>query len=132
MLNKVILIGRLAGTPELRYTPGGKAVVQVTLCVDRTFGKGEEKETDFIPLVVWQQGAEFASNYTDKGDLVAVDGRLQIRNWTDKEGGKRKTAEVVCNDYRLLKKVGQGNAPKPTEETAEADPDHFAGIGDDQ
>jgi single-strand DNA-binding protein len=105
MLNKVILIGRLATDPELKYTPSGVAVTSFRIAVDRAFSKRNEageKETDFIDIVAWQQSAEFAANYLNKGRLVAVDGRLQIRNWVAQDGTKRRTAEVVANDLRSL------------------------------
>ncbi|NDD29312.1 MAG: single-stranded DNA-binding protein [Proteobacteria bacterium] len=103
--NKVILIGRLTRDPELRYTPNGKAVASFSLAIDRNRGQGQERETDFIDCVVWQQSAEFASKYATKGRLVCVEGRLQTRSWEDKETGqKRKAVEVVCSDLRLLDK----------------------------
>lgn len=107
--NKVILIGRLTRDPELRYTPAGKPVASFTLAVDRNRGgQGQERETDFIDCVVWQQTAEFASKYATKGRMVCVEGRLQIRTWEDKETQqKRKAAEVVCSDLRLLDKRGE-------------------------
>jgi single-strand DNA-binding protein len=107
MLNKVILIGRLATDPELKYTPSGVAVTSFRIAVDRPFSKRNEageKETDFIDIVAWQQSAEFAANYLNKGRLVAVDGRLQIRNWVAQDGTKRRTAEVVANDLRSLER----------------------------
>lgn len=107
--NKVILIGRLTRDPELRYTPAGKPVASFTVAVDRNRGgQGQERETDFIDCVVWQQTAEFASKYATKGRMVCVEGRLQIRTWEDKETQqKRKAAEVVCSDLRLLDKRGE-------------------------
>ncbi len=104
MLNKVILIGRLATDPELKYTPSGVAVTSFRIAVDRRVTPNEagEKETDFIDIVAWRQSAEFAANYLNKGRLVAVDGRLQIRNWVANDGTKRRTAEVVAYDLRSL------------------------------
>src|SRR5436190_10295595 len=105
MLNKVILIGRLATDPELRYIPSGVAVTSFRIAVDRAFSRNSEtgeKETDFIDIVAWRQSAEFAANYLNKGRLVAVDGRLQIRNWVAQDGTKRRTAEVVAQDLRSL------------------------------
>jgi single-strand DNA-binding protein len=104
MLNKVILIGRLATDPELKYTPSGVAVTSFRIAVDRRMAPNEagEKETDFINIVAWRQSAEFAANYLNKGRLVAVDGRLQIRNWVAQDGTKRSTAEVVAYDLRSL------------------------------
>jgi single-strand DNA-binding protein len=104
MLNKVILIGRLATDPELKYTPSGVAVTSFRIAVDRRMAPNEagEKETDFIDIVAWRQSAEFAANYLNKGRLVAVDGRLQIRNWVAQDGTKRRSAEVVAYDLRSL------------------------------
>src|SRR5713101_8085772 len=106
MLNKVILIGRLATDPELKYTPSGVAVTSFRIAVDRRMSPNAagEKETDFIDIVAWRQSAEFAANYLNKGRLVAVDGRLQIRNWVAQDGTKRRSAEVVANDLRSLER----------------------------
>lgn len=98
MLNNVILQGRLCRDVELRRTDSGVAVASFTLAVDRDFGKNEEKETDFIDCVAWRQTGEFVDKYFSKGSLAVVSGRLQIRSWTDKDGNKRRTAEVVVNN----------------------------------
>lgn len=103
MLNKVILIGRLTRDPELRYTSTGKAVANFDLAVDRPFSKQQgEKETDFIRIVTWQQQAETVANHLGKGRLVAVEGRLQIRSYEDRDGNPRKATEVVANQVRFL------------------------------
>ena len=97
MLNKIVIQGRLCSTPELRHTQAGKAVTSVTLAVDRDFkGQNGEKETDFIDIVAWGNTAEFLSSYFSKGRLAVAEGRLQIRDWTDKDGGKRRSAEIVA------------------------------------
>lgn len=97
MLNRCIIMGRLTRSPELRRTQSGKAVTSVTLAVDRDFkGQNGEKETDFIDIVAWGNTAEFLCNYFTKGRMTVVDGRLQIRDWTDKDGGKRRSAEIVA------------------------------------
>lgn len=103
MLNTVVLIGRLTKDPELRYTTGGKAVATLRLAVDRggTNPQGE-KETDFIDVIVWERQAETVANYLQKGRLVAVQGRLQIRQYETQEGQKREKAEVVANTVRFL------------------------------
>ena len=100
MLNHIVIMGRLTRDPELRRTGSGIAVASFTVAVDRDFGKNEngEKETDFIDCVAWRNTAEFVSKYATKGRMVAVSGRLQIRGWTDKEGNKRRTAEVVADN----------------------------------
>lgn len=104
MLNLVVLIGRLTRDPELRYTPGnGTAVATFTLAVDRPFtNKQGEREADFIRIVTWDKLAETCANYLQKGRLVAVTGRLQIRSYDDREGIRRKAAEVVARDVRFL------------------------------
>ena len=100
MLNHIVIMGRLTRDPELRRTATGTAVASFTLAVDRDFGKNEngERETDFIECVAWRQTGEFVSKYFTKGRMAVVSGRLQIRNWTDKEGNKRRTAEVVADN----------------------------------
>ena len=99
MLNEIILMGRLTRDPELRYTASNTPVASFSIAVDRDFApKGEEKQTDFIDCVAWRQTGEFASKYFQKGSMAAVKGRLQIRDWTDKEGNKRRSAEVVVDN----------------------------------
>lgn len=117
MMNKVILIGRLTRDPELRYTTTGKAVANFALAVDRQFKNANgEREADFINIVVWGKIAEVCANNLGKGRLVAIDGRLQIRNYEDNNGNKRYVSEVVANEVRFLdwpkdKDQGQGNRP---------------------
>ena len=100
MLNHIVIMGRLTRDPELRRTGSGIAVASFSVAVDRDFGKNEngEKETDFIDCVAWRNTAEFVSKYVTKGRMVVVSGRLQIRSWTDKDGNKRRTAEVVADN----------------------------------
>lgn len=98
MLNSVIIMGRLTRDPEMRHTQNGTAVASLTLACDRDFKpKNGEKETDFIDVVVWGKTAEFAANYFNKGRMAIVEGRLQVRNWQDKDGNKRKSTEVVAD-----------------------------------
>ena len=100
MLNHITIMGRLTRDPELRYTQSQTPVASFTLAVDRDFGgrDGGEKQTDFIDCVAWRQTAEFVSKYFAKGSMAVVSGRLQIRDWTDREGGKRRSAEVVVDN----------------------------------
>ena len=100
MLNHITIMGRLVRDPELRRTGSGIAVASFTVAVDRDFGSrdGGEKETDFIDCVAWRQTGEFVSKYFTKGRMIVVSGRLQIRSWTDKDGNKRRTAEVVADN----------------------------------
>ena len=96
MLNHITLMGRICNEIELRRTNSGTAVSSFTLAVDRDFSK--EKETDFIDIVCWSKTAEFVHKYFGKGRMAVVSGRLQIRSWTDKDGNKRKTAEVIAEN----------------------------------
>ena len=100
MLNHITIMGRLTRDPELRRTGSGVAVASFTVAVDRDFGgrDGGEKETDFIDCVAWRQTGEFVSKYFTKGHMIVVSGRLQIHSWTDKDGNKRRTAEVVADN----------------------------------
>lgn len=100
MLNQITLMGRLTRDPELRHTGSGIPVTTFTIAVDRDFGNKEsgEKETDFIDIVTWRNTAEFVFKYFTKGRMAVVSGRLQIRPWTDKEGNKRRSAEVVADN----------------------------------
>lgn len=99
MYNHIGLVGRLVRDPEYRATGNGTSVCNFTLAVDRDFkNQSGEKETDFIDCVAWRQSAEFVTNYLRKGSMAAVSGRLQIRGWTDKDGNRRKTAEVNCDN----------------------------------
>lgn len=110
MLNQIILMGLLTRDPELRRTQSGIAVVRFTLAVERDFSpKGEGKQTDFIDIVAWRSTAEFVSKYFRKGQLVAVSGRLQIRDWTDDNDGKRRAAEVVADNVYFAEKREKGS-----------------------
>ena len=103
-MNTIVLVGRLVADPSLRYTQTGTAVANFTLAVDRRQSKDRDKETDFIDVVVWSKLAETCAQYIGKGRLVAVSGRLQIRPYQDKEGNRRKAAEVVADSVRFLDK----------------------------
>jgi len=99
MLNRIVLMGRLTRDPELRRTQSGTAVTSFTIACDRDFkAQSGEKETDFIDIVAWRGTAEFVSKYFAKGRMAIVEGRLQIRDWTDNNGGKRRSAEVVADN----------------------------------
>lgn len=99
MLNKIIVMGRLTRDPELRRTGSGTAVTSFSLAVDRDFkDQNGDKETDFIDVVAWRNTAEFVSKYFAKGRMAVVEGRLQIRDWTDKDGGKRRSAEIIAEN----------------------------------
>ena len=99
MLNHIVLMGRLTRDPELRRTGSGVAVASFSLAVDRDYAaQGTERETDFVDIVAWRNTAEFVSKYFTKGRMAVVSGRLQIRNWQDKDGNKRRSAEVVADN----------------------------------
>ena len=99
-MNHIVLMGRLTRDPELRHTQSGTAVASFTLAVDRPYSGRDsgDRQTDFIDIVAWRNTAEFVSKYFTKGQMVAVHGRLQLRDWTDKEGNKRRAAEVVAEN----------------------------------
>ncbi len=94
MLNKIIIMGRMVKNPELRYTQNQKPVASFTLAVDRD---GQEKQTDFIDCVAWNKTAEFVAQWFIKGQMAIAEGRLQLREWTDRDGNKRRSAEVVAD-----------------------------------
>ena len=98
MLNKIFIMGRLTRDPELRHTQSGTAVASFSLAVDRDFKEQDgSRVTDFIDCVAWRSSAEFVDKYFSKGRMAVVEGRLQIRDWTDKDGNKRRSAEVIVN-----------------------------------
>ena len=117
MLNLAILIGRLTADPELRYTPNGTAVASFTIATDR-FDKEGEKETTFIPIVVWRKQAENCAEYLRKGSLAAVEGRINVRSYEDKEGKKRWVTEVVAEAVKFLSGKGD-SAPKESRAAAD-------------
>lgn len=112
MLNRVILVGRVAIEPELRYTPSGTQVANFVLAVDRNrlTAKGE-KEADFIKIVTWGKLAEICAQYLSKGKLIAIEGRLQVRSYDTPEGQKRKAYEVVAETMKMLDRKGAGEGP---------------------
>ena len=130
MLNRVILIGNLTQDPELRYTPDGTPVASFTLAVNRPYiNQSGERETDFIPVVVWRKQAERCSDYLTKGSQVAVDGRLQIRSYEDRDGVRRKVSEVIAwrvEFLQRLKKPLTQEAPDRVEEEVENDIDSLS------
>ena len=125
MLNKCFLLGRMTKDPEIRRTNGGAAVTSFTLAVDRDFKTNGEKETDFIEVVAWRNTAEFVSKYFSKGRMAIVEGRLQIRDWTDKNGNKRRTAEVVADNVYF------GDSKKDSKEEPEYKQADFAEISEE-
>lgn len=98
MLNSSIIMGRLARDPELRATGSGVSVCSFTVAVDRDYSQNGERNADFIDCVAWMEAGEFVARNFTKGSMIVVSGRLQMRGWTDKEGNKRRTAEIVADD----------------------------------
>lgn len=137
MLNHIVIMGRMTKDPELRRTGNGTAVTSFTLAVDRDFANKEtgERETDFIECVAWRGTGEFVSKHFSKGRMAVVSGRLQIRGWTDKDGNKRRTAEVLAdNVYFGDSKKEEASEPTgfiPTESTGFAQNDFSVLDGDD-
>ncbi len=147
MLNVVVLMGRLVADPELRHTTSGIATCSVRIAVDRNFVRaGEERKADFIDIVVWRQTAEFVCKYFRKGNLIAVEGSIQTRNYEDKQGNKRTAFEVVANNVSFTGERsggsqgaygGQGSygapaQPAPAARPASAEPVSYAvGSADD-
>jgi len=121
MLNRIIVMGRLTRDPELRHTQTGTPVASFSLAVDRDFKDKQsgERATDFIDVVAWRATAEFISRYFTKGRMAVVEGRLQMRDWTDKEGNKRRSAEVIAENVyfgdskRDNESAGAYSAPPP-------------------
>lgn len=122
-MNHVILMGRLTRDPELRHTNSGTAVVSFTIAVEHR--ASQETHTDFIDIVAWKGTAEFVSKYFTKGQMIAVYGRLSIRDWTDKDGNKRKSAEVVADNVYFT------DSKKSRTESAEPAQAEFEDIDDD-
>ena len=102
MFNLVVLTGRLTTNPELKTTPNGISVCTFGIAVDRAYKKGEEKETDFLNVVAWRQTAEFVSKWFKKGSLIGIEGSIQTRKFTDKNGNNRTAFEIVANNVHFV------------------------------
>lgn len=112
MLNHITIMGRLTRDPELRYTQAQTPVASFTLAVDRDYKQnGADRETDFIDVVAWRQTGEFVSKYFTKGSMAVVSGRLQMRDWTDRDGNRRKSAEVVADNVYFGESKGTSEKP---------------------
>ena len=137
MLNKIILMGRLTRDPELRRTQSGTSVASFSLAVERDFkSQSGEKETDFIDIVAWRNTADFVSKYFTKGRMAIVEGRLQIRDWTDKDGGKRRSAEVIADnvyfgDSKRDGDSGTSGGYHPAGHPVDVSANDFAEIGEE-
>ena len=124
--NRIILVGRLTRDPELRATPDGVSVVRFRLAVDRGMRAGEERQTDFFDIVAFRQLADTVANYTTKGRLVLVEGKLQTRSYNDREGNRRTVYEIVADTVRFLERIREGepeaDADMPASAAAPAPP----------
>ena len=120
-MNKVILVGRLTKDPELRATTSGTAVCSFTVACDRKFVKqGEERKADFINCIAWRQSGEAISKYFKKGDRIALDGSIQVRDWTDTDGKKRYATEVIVEQWEFAQSKSEGgNAPYQPSQAAD-------------
>lgn len=113
MINSIVIMGRLTAAPELKQTPSGLSVTSFTVAVDRSFAKaGEERQTDFIPVVAWRGTADFVSKWFNKGSMIAVKGSLQSRNYEDKNGNKRTAFEIVADEVSFC---GGKNETSPSQ-----------------
>lgn len=142
-MNKVILIGRLSRDPELRHTTNGTAVCQINVAISRPVSQGKEPETDFINVTVWNKQAENIARYLSKGRQVAVEGRIQTRNYDNNEGKKTYVTEVIANNVEFLGSANDNNRSSnqaqeenpfdtniPAPETTNIDNDPFASFGE--
>lgn len=127
MLNKIVIQGRLTKDPELRRTQSGTAVASATVAVDRDFKNQDgNRDTDFIPIVAWKGTGEMLAKYFSKGRMIVVEGRLQLRDWTDNDGNKRRTAEIVANSVYF------GDSKRDGGDAAQSEPQGgFSEIEDD-
>lgn len=132
-MNKVILMGRLAADPEIRYTTGGVAVTTFTLAVDRPKAKDREQETDWPSIIAWRQKAEFAANYLKKGRKVLITAAVRTRTYEDKEGKKRKVTEFQAEEIEFCDSKPQGSYEGNKERSPADDgiPDGFVPVDED-
>ena len=123
MFNLVVLTGRLTADPELKTTPNGVSVCSFSIAVDRRHKQGEERQADFINIVAWRQTAEFVSKYFSKGSMIGIEGSIQTRRFTDKDGNNRTAFEVVANNVQFVEsKRSQGGSEGNSLPTPENDP----------
>lgn len=133
MFNLVVLTGRLTADPELKTTSNGTSVVSFSIAVDRRYRSGEARQTDFINIVAWRSSAEFISKYFKKGNLIGIEGSIQTRQYTDKNGNNRTAFEVIANNVQFVESK-RGEAPAMGEPAtfSNADANDFADLGDAQ
>lgn len=135
MFNLVVLTGRLTADPELKTTQSGISVTSFSIAVDRRYRAGEEKQTDFINIVAWRQSAEFVAKYFKKGNLIGIEGSIQTRKYTDKNGNDRTAFEVVANNVQFVESKRDSSAPAandtaPAASFSNAGANDFADLGD--
>ena len=132
MLNKIFIMGRLTRDPELRRTNSGTAVTSFTLAVDRDFKNADgPKETDFVDCVAWRSTAEFAAKYFTKGRMAVVEGKLQIRDWQDKDGNKRRNAEVIADNLYFGDSRSDNGGHQAAKAPVNVDAEDFDEVEDD-
>ena len=129
MFNLVVLTGRLTADPELKTTQSGISVTSFSIAVDRRYRAGEEKQTDFINIVAWRQSAEFVAKYFKKGNMIGIEGSIQTRKYTDKNGNNRTAFEVVANNVQFVE-TKRDSAPSAVEDNAPAASFSNAGAND--
>ena len=131
MFNLVVLTGRLTADPELKTTPNGTSVVSFSIAVDRRYRAGEERQTDFINIVAWRSSAEFISKYFKKGSLIGIEGSIQTRRYTDKNGNNRTAFEVIANNVQFVESKRDGSSAVSSEPASfsNADVNDFADLG---
>lgn len=133
MFNLVVLTGRLTADPELKTTPNGISVTSFSIAVSRPYRSGEESQADFINIVAWRQRAEFITKYFKKGSLIGIEGSIQTRKYTDKNGNNRTAFEVVVNNVQFVESKRDSSAANGSAEPASfsnAGANDFAEIGD--
>ena len=113
MLNKVILVGRITADPEMRQTQSGVSVVSFSVACNRPFTNGGERKTDFINIVAWRRTAEFVAKYFRKGNAIGIDGRIEMRDYTDRDGNNRRAFEVVAENVFFVESKSAQNADAP-------------------
>ena len=124
MINRVVLVGRMAADPELRYTPSGVAMSKFRVAVNRPFQSAQgEREADFIDVVAWRQSAQFAADYLRKGRLVGIEGRIQVRSYTNQEGQRRRFTEVVADRVQALERRREEDPAGPSQPSSQSDSD---------
>ena len=134
MFNLVVLTGRLTADPELKTTSNGTSVVSFSIAVDRRYRSGEERQTDFINIVAWRSSAEFISKYFKKGSLIGIEGSIQTRRYTDKNGNNRTAFEVIANNVQFVESKRDGGSADNSDAAAfsNADVNDFADLGNAQ